>query len=150
AQHGLAHGAEGRAAAARAEHHLLAPAGRHFHEATDDRQIGHALAVPGLFGALLEPDREEYPSCSGSRKYSAQPAAGQPNRCPWQGRRSMHAPGTDVSARFGGRVAANSQDGALQEQIMTWQERITLDPEVLAGKPVIRNTRLSVDFVVGL
>jgi uncharacterized protein (DUF433 family) len=28
--------------------------------------------------------------------------------------------------------------------------RITLDPLVLAGKPVIRGTRLSVEFVIGL
>jgi uncharacterized protein (DUF433 family) len=28
--------------------------------------------------------------------------------------------------------------------------RITLDPAVLAGKPVIRGTRLSVEFVIGL
>ena len=28
--------------------------------------------------------------------------------------------------------------------------RITLDPTVLAGKPVIRGTRLSVEFVIGL
>jgi uncharacterized protein (DUF433 family) len=28
--------------------------------------------------------------------------------------------------------------------------RITLDPAVLAGKPVIRDTRLSVEFVIGL
>jgi len=27
---------------------------------------------------------------------------------------------------------------------------ITLDPAVLAGKPVIRGTRLSVEFVIGL
>jgi len=27
---------------------------------------------------------------------------------------------------------------------------IALDPEVLAGKPVIRGTRLSVEFVIGL
>ena len=33
---------------------------------------------------------------------------------------------------------------------MTWQDRITIDPAVLAGKPAIRNTRLSVGFVVGL
>ena len=33
---------------------------------------------------------------------------------------------------------------------MTDQGRITLDPAVLAGKPVIRGTRLSVDFIVGL
>ena len=29
-------------------------------------------------------------------------------------------------------------------------ERIVLDPAVLAGKPVIRGTRLSVEFIVGL
>lgn len=29
-------------------------------------------------------------------------------------------------------------------------DRIVLDPNVLAGKPVIRGTRLSVDFIVGL
>jgi uncharacterized protein (DUF433 family) len=28
--------------------------------------------------------------------------------------------------------------------------RIVLDPAILAGKPVIRGTRLSVDFVIGL
>lgn len=33
---------------------------------------------------------------------------------------------------------------------MTWQDRIVIDPKVLVGKPVIRNTRLSVDFIVGL
>jgi len=29
-------------------------------------------------------------------------------------------------------------------------ERILIDPEILAGKPVIRGTRLSVDFILGL
>ena len=33
---------------------------------------------------------------------------------------------------------------------MNWKERITIDPAVLAGKPVIRGTRIAVDFVVGL
>ena len=33
---------------------------------------------------------------------------------------------------------------------MTWQEHITADPEVLAGKPVVRGTRLAVDFLLGL
>lgn len=28
--------------------------------------------------------------------------------------------------------------------------RIMLDPQVLAGKPVIRDTRLAVEFVIGL
>lgn len=29
-------------------------------------------------------------------------------------------------------------------------DRIVLDPAILAGKPVIRGTRLSVEFVIGL
>lgn len=29
-------------------------------------------------------------------------------------------------------------------------DRITLDPKILTGKPIIRGTRLSVDFVIGL
>ena len=29
-------------------------------------------------------------------------------------------------------------------------DRISLDPAVLAGKPVIRGTRLSVEFIIGL
>jgi uncharacterized protein (DUF433 family) len=29
-------------------------------------------------------------------------------------------------------------------------DRIVLDPEILPGKPVIRSTRLSVEFVIGL
>ena len=30
------------------------------------------------------------------------------------------------------------------------EQRIVLDPAVLAGKPVVRGTRLSVEFVIGL
>ena len=33
---------------------------------------------------------------------------------------------------------------------MTEHPRIALGPDVLAGKPVIRGTRLSVEFVIGL
>ena len=33
---------------------------------------------------------------------------------------------------------------------MTEHPRITLAPDVLAGKPVIRGTRLSVEFIIGL
>jgi uncharacterized protein (DUF433 family) len=33
---------------------------------------------------------------------------------------------------------------------MTTHPRIVLDPGVLVGKPVIRGTRLSVEFVIGL
>ena len=31
-----------------------------------------------------------------------------------------------------------------------WQERIVFDPKILVGKPVIRGTRLSVEFILGL
>jgi uncharacterized protein (DUF433 family) len=30
------------------------------------------------------------------------------------------------------------------------EQRIVLDPAILAGKPVVRGTRLSVEFVIGL
>ena len=33
---------------------------------------------------------------------------------------------------------------------MEWHARIHIDPAILAGKPVIKGTRLSVEFVVGL
>ena len=33
---------------------------------------------------------------------------------------------------------------------MAWEERITIDPAVLTGKPIVRGTRLAVEFVVGL
>jgi uncharacterized protein (DUF433 family) len=33
---------------------------------------------------------------------------------------------------------------------MNWQERITLDPNILVGKPVIKGTRLAVEFIIGL
>ncbi|HLY55158.1 MAG TPA: DUF433 domain-containing protein [Stellaceae bacterium] len=33
---------------------------------------------------------------------------------------------------------------------MSDQSRIVLDPKVLAGKPVIRGTRIAVEFVIGL
>jgi Uncharacterized conserved protein len=33
---------------------------------------------------------------------------------------------------------------------MNWQDRITLDPNVLVGKPVIKGTRISVEFVINL
>ena len=31
-----------------------------------------------------------------------------------------------------------------------WEERIVIDPKILVGKPVIRGTRLSVEFVLDL
>jgi uncharacterized protein (DUF433 family) len=31
-----------------------------------------------------------------------------------------------------------------------WEENIVIDPKILVGKPVIRGTRLSVEFILGL
>ena len=31
-----------------------------------------------------------------------------------------------------------------------WQEHIHLNPEILGGKPVVKGTRLAVDFILGL
>lgn len=33
---------------------------------------------------------------------------------------------------------------------MDWRNRIAVDPEVLVGKPVIKGTRLAVEFVIDL
>ena len=33
---------------------------------------------------------------------------------------------------------------------MNVSDRIVIEPEILAGKPIVRGTRLSVEFVVGL
>lgn len=33
---------------------------------------------------------------------------------------------------------------------MNWQEHILIDPQILAGKPVIKGTRISVECIMGL
>ena len=33
---------------------------------------------------------------------------------------------------------------------MNWQPHIVVDPAVLSGKPVVKGTRLTVEFVLGL
>lgn len=33
---------------------------------------------------------------------------------------------------------------------MDWREHIQSDPKLLGGKPVVRGTRLAVDFILGL
>jgi uncharacterized protein (DUF433 family) len=33
---------------------------------------------------------------------------------------------------------------------MDWRDHITSDPDVLAGKPAVRGTRLAVEFLLGL
>ena len=33
---------------------------------------------------------------------------------------------------------------------MDWRERIALDPKILVGKPVVKGTRIAVEFVIDL
>lgn len=33
---------------------------------------------------------------------------------------------------------------------MDWRSRIIIDPEILAGKPIIKGTRISVEFILEL
>jgi uncharacterized protein (DUF433 family) len=33
---------------------------------------------------------------------------------------------------------------------MSWEEKIVIDPSILVGKPVIRGTRIAVEFIVDL
>ena len=35
-------------------------------------------------------------------------------------------------------------------QVLDWRERIVLDPGILAGKPIVRGTRIAVELVVDL
>ena len=34
--------------------------------------------------------------------------------------------------------------------MMSWEERIIVDPGILVGKPVIKGTRLAVEFIIDL
>jgi uncharacterized protein (DUF433 family) len=34
--------------------------------------------------------------------------------------------------------------------VMNWQDRIVVDPAILVGKPVVKGTRLAVEFVIDL
>lgn len=36
------------------------------------------------------------------------------------------------------------------ENDMVWQERIVVDPAILVGKPVVKGTRLAVEFIIDL
>jgi uncharacterized protein (DUF433 family) len=35
-------------------------------------------------------------------------------------------------------------------KMVTWQERIVVEPKVMVGKPVVKGTRLTVEFIIDL
>jgi uncharacterized protein (DUF433 family) len=39
---------------------------------------------------------------------------------------------------------------AQEENNAMWAERIVIDPKILVGKPVVKGTRLAVDFILDL
>ncbi len=34
--------------------------------------------------------------------------------------------------------------------MINWQDRIVVDPEILVGKPIVKGTRLAVEFIIDL
>ena len=38
----------------------------------------------------------------------------------------------------------------MRAQPMDWRERIEANPDVLVGKPVVKGTRMAVEFIIGL
>jgi uncharacterized protein (DUF433 family) len=57
-------------------------------------------------------------------------------------------PGATWAAWRAGRQVR--EDAAGYYQGMPWSDRIVIDPEIAAGKPVIRGTRLAVEFILDL
>ena len=38
----------------------------------------------------------------------------------------------------------------MESATLDWQERIVIDPDVLEGKPIVKGTRLAVEFIIDL
>ena len=47
-------------------------------------------------------------------------------------------------------LLVSSLDWVEKRMLNDWQERIVVDPKILVGKPVIKGTRLSVEFILDL
>jgi uncharacterized protein (DUF433 family) len=40
--------------------------------------------------------------------------------------------------------------GRKRRRVIGWQDRIIIDPGILVGKPVVKGTRLAVEFIIDL
>lgn len=71
-------------------------------------------------------------------------------RCPVKeiGAHVRHTYTRDAMTLLPGSERPHSESDPMNEE--TLLARITIDPEVLSGKPVIQGTRISVAFVIGL
>lgn len=49
-----------------------------------------------------------------------------------------------------GRILGIVYTVVIKEQEMNWHDQIVIDPAILAGKPVIKSTRIAVEMVVEL
>ena len=38
----------------------------------------------------------------------------------------------------------------MEEVTLDWQERIVIEPDILAGKPIVKGTRLAAEFITDL
>jgi uncharacterized protein (DUF433 family) len=52
-----------------------------------------------------------------------------------------------IQARYATLYLDNEQR---METALDWQERIVIDPDILVGKPILRGTRLAVEFIIDL
>ncbi len=48
------------------------------------------------------------------------------------------------------RSAHKNIKSNMNNKAMTWRERIIIDSSILMGKPVIKNTRIAVEFIIDL
>lgn len=55
-----------------------------------------------------------------------------------------------VEKRWGDYVVQGRGGATKGELHVDWRERIIIDPSILVGKPIVRGTRISVEFVIDL